>query len=90
MPKPLTGEALAGFLSGASPAPAPGAPRDRFRLPAGAPPAIGLTELQQDAFTDTRQHRRQPRRRSLRTMIGTKVLLSVPSVEIVCAAAAAG
>ena len=56
---------------------------------AAPPPAIGLTELQQDAFTELVNIGVSRAAASLRTMIGTQVLLSVPSVEIVSRAAAA-
>ncbi len=55
---------------------------------AAPPPAIGLTELQQDAFTELVNIGVSRAAASLRTMIGTQVLLSVPSVEIVSRAAA--
>ncbi|KMO11112.1 chemotaxis protein CheX [Methylobacterium platani] len=51
--------------------------------------AIGLTELQQDAFTELVNIGVSRAAASLRTMIGTQVLLSVPSVEIVSRKAAA-
>ncbi|WP_279357326.1 chemotaxis protein CheX [Methylobacterium indicum] len=58
--------------------------------PGAAPPAsIGLTELQQDAFTELVNIGVSRAAASLRTMIGTQVLLSVPSVEIVSRGAAA-
>lgn len=44
---------------------------------------IGLTELQQDAFTELVNIGVSRAAASLRQMIGTQVLLSVPSVEIV-------
>ena len=57
----------------------------------GASPgaAIGLTELQQDAFTELVNIGVSRAAASLRQMIGTQVLLSVPSVEIVPRQAAA-
>ncbi|AWB20141.1 chemotaxis protein CheX [Methylobacterium currus] len=50
---------------------------------------IGLTELQQDAFTELVNIGVSRAAASLRQMIGTQVLLSVPSVEIVSREAAA-
>ncbi|GJD62542.1 chemotaxis protein CheX [Methylobacterium frigidaeris] len=50
---------------------------------------IGLTELQQDAFTELVNIGVSRAAASLRQMIGTQVLLSVPSVEIVSRQAAA-
>ncbi|AWN47057.1 chemotaxis protein CheX [Methylobacterium terrae] len=50
---------------------------------------VGLTELQQDAFTELVNIGVSRAAASLRTMIGTQVLLSVPSVEIVSRKAAA-
>ncbi len=50
---------------------------------------IGLTELQQDAFTELVNIGVSRAAASLRQMIGTQVLLSVPSVEIVSRHAAA-
>jgi chemotaxis protein CheC len=49
----------------------------------------GLTELQQDAFTELVNIGVSRAAASLRKMIATQVLLSVPSVEIVSRAAAA-
>ncbi|MFH6781218.1 MULTISPECIES: chemotaxis protein CheX [Methylobacterium] len=51
--------------------------------------AASLTELQQDAFTELVNIGVSRAAASLRKMIGTQVLLSVPSVEIVSRAAAA-
>ncbi len=50
---------------------------------------IGLTELQQDAFTELVNIGVSRAAASLRQMIGTQVLLSVPSVEIVSRQSAA-
>ncbi|MGX7703397.1 chemotaxis protein CheX [Methylobacterium sp. Gmos1] len=50
---------------------------------------VGLTELQQDAFTELVNIGISRAAASLRQMIGTQVLLSVPSVEIVSRQAAA-
>jgi chemotaxis protein CheC len=50
---------------------------------------VGLTEMQQDAFTELVNIGVSRAAASLRTMIGTQVLLSVPSVEIVSRKAAA-
>lgn len=50
---------------------------------------IGLTELQQDAFAELVNIGVSRAAASLRAMIGTQVLLSVPSVEIVSRVAAA-
>ncbi|KMO30281.1 chemotaxis protein CheX [Methylobacterium tarhaniae] len=50
---------------------------------------IGLTELQQDAFTELVNIGVSRAAASLRKMIGAQVLLSVPSVEIVSRKAAA-
>ncbi|SFU72285.1 chemotaxis protein CheC [Methylobacterium sp. 174MFSha1.1] len=51
--------------------------------------SAGLTELQQDAFTELVNIGVSRAAASLRQMIGTQVLLSVPSVEIVSRHAAA-
>lgn len=56
---------------------------------AGDGTAIGLTELQLDAFTELVNIGVGRAAASLRQMIGTQVLLSVPSVEIVSRHAAA-
>ncbi|MGF3021748.1 chemotaxis protein CheX [Methylobacterium aquaticum] len=56
---------------------------------AGDGTAIGLTELQLDAFTELVNIGVSRAAASLRQMIGTQVLLSVPSVEIVSRHAAA-
>lgn len=50
---------------------------------------VGLTELQQDAFTELVNIGVSRAAASLRQMIGTQVLLSVPSVEIVSRQSAA-
>jgi chemotaxis protein CheC len=55
----------------------------------GSSDSVGLTELQQDAFTELVNIGVSRAAASLRKMIGTQVLLSVPSVEIVSRAAAA-
>ena len=55
----------------------------------GPETVVGLTELQQDAFTELVNIGVSRAAASLRKMIGNQVLLSVPSVEIVSREAAA-